>query len=123
MSTKGRIKANISWTVVSALALLVLVLLSGVFHSCCPASENNSAKVINKTEVKADRYKVVDASSNRLIANIFVFDLENLRHRIIADCGGNNFSVDVTHCDEMDRTAEFKEKFAKVNVYDSALIK
>ena len=50
-------------------------------------------------------------------------NLENLRYRIISDCGGNNFSVDVTHCDEMDRTEEFKEKFAKVNVYDSALIK
>lgn len=89
MSTKGRVKVRISWTVVSVLALLVLVLLSEVFYSCCPASENNSAKVINKTEVKADRYKVVDASSNRLIASIFVFELEG--HKYAMNYGEHYF--------------------------------
>lgn len=80
MSTRGKVKARISWTVVSVLALLVLVLLSGVFYSCCPASENNSAKVTKETEVKADKCKVIDSSSKRLIANIYVFELEGHKY-------------------------------------------
>ena len=89
MSTKGRVKARISWTVVSALALLVLVLLSGVFHSCCPASENNSTKTTEETKLKADRYKIVDASSNRLIASVFVFELDG--HKYAMNYGEHYF--------------------------------
>lgn len=88
MSIKGRVKARISWTVVSALALLVLVLLSGVFYSCCPASENNSTKV-TETEIKANRYKVINASSNRFIASIFVFELEG--HKYAMNYGEHYF--------------------------------
>ncbi len=89
MSTKGRVKVRISWTVVSALALLVLVLLSGVFHSCCPSSENNSTKVIKESEVKADKCRVIDASTNRLIANIYVFELDG--HRYAMNYGEHYF--------------------------------
>ena len=34
----------------------------------------------------------------------------------------HTLNIDVTHCDEMDRVADFKRHFANVTTYDSALI-
>ena len=50
-------------------------------------------------------------------------DIGSLKDRIVRDARGINFEIEVTHCDEMDRIAEFKKSFRKVNVYDSALIR
>ena len=50
-------------------------------------------------------------------------DIPELHQRIIDDSKGMKFELEVTHCDEMDRVKEFKEKFSTVNVYDSARIK
>lgn len=50
-------------------------------------------------------------------------DITSLKNRILRDCKGVNFSVELTHCDEMDRVKEFERRFLEVNTYDSALIK
>lgn len=54
-------------------------------------------------------------------------DIPALKERIELDMGGYckkaQLEVEVTHCDEMDRVAEFRKEFDKVNTYDSPLIK
>jgi adenylosuccinate synthase len=50
-------------------------------------------------------------------------DISDLHKRIVNDSRNIKFELEVTHCDEMDRVAEFKKNFYTVNVYDSALIK
>ena len=52
-----------------------------------------------------------------------VLDINELRDRIVKDSRNVNFEVELTHCDEMDREKEFKDKFKNVNTYDSPLIK
>ena len=49
-------------------------------------------------------------------------DISVLRERIVNDSKNIKFELEVTHCDEMDRVAEFKKLFSAVNVYDSAKI-
>ena len=51
-----------------------------------------------------------------------LLDIGSLRDRIVKDARGVDFELEVTHCDEMDRTSEFKKLFEKVNVYDSPLV-
>ena len=50
-------------------------------------------------------------------------DIGSLKDRIVRDARGINFEIEVTHCDEMDRVAEFNKYFKKVNTYDNPLIK
>ena len=50
-------------------------------------------------------------------------DIPALQQRILADHRDVKFELELTHCDEMDRVAAFKQIFPTVNVYDSALIK
>ena len=52
-----------------------------------------------------------------------ILDIPSLRERIVSDSNGVGFELEVTHCDEMDRVAEFKKLFDKVNTYDSPLVK
>ena len=52
-----------------------------------------------------------------------LLDIDELKERIINNSRAVKFEVELTHCDEMDREKEFKEKFNKVNIYDSPLIK
>ena len=53
-------------------------------------------------------------------------DIKNLAYRILDDCAASGipFELEVTHCDEMDRTKEFNKAFKdyKVNIYDSPLV-
>ena len=49
-------------------------------------------------------------------------NIENLSKRVMEDARGVNFEIELTHCDEMDRVAEFKSFFDKVNVHDSAMV-
>lgn len=49
-------------------------------------------------------------------------DIKALKQRIERDARGVNYEVDLTHCDEMDRSAEFKKEFGAVNTYDKPLI-
>lgn len=49
-------------------------------------------------------------------------DIENLRDRILNDSKGYNYTLEITHCDEMDRISEFKDYFNNINTYDSPLI-
>ena len=49
-------------------------------------------------------------------------DIQQLRERIMGDAQGTNIVLDVTHCDEMDRTDEFGKEFVNVNCIDSALV-
>ena len=49
-------------------------------------------------------------------------DLTSLKERIISDAGNNDFVLEVTHCDEMDRVAEFNKMFNNVRITDSAKI-
>ena len=49
-------------------------------------------------------------------------DIGNLYKRIQSDAGKIPFELEVTHCDEMDRTDEFRKWFDKVNCIDSPLV-
>ena len=52
-------------------------------------------------------------------------DLFDLKDRIIKDLKKvhkDKFILEVTHCDELDRSAEFKKIFEKCNFYDSAKV-
>ncbi len=49
-------------------------------------------------------------------------DISNLYDRIKSDAGNIPFELEVTHCDEMDRTGEFRKWFGKVNCIDSPLV-
>ena len=49
-------------------------------------------------------------------------NIESLHQRVQDDARGVKVELEVTHCDEMDRVAEFKKQFGTVNTYDSALI-
>lgn len=49
-------------------------------------------------------------------------DILQLRDRILYDARGVKFELDVTHCDEMDREAEFCRAFDKINLIDAALV-
>lgn len=49
-------------------------------------------------------------------------DIQQLHERILDDAGGVKIELDVTHCDEMDREAEFRRVFGSVNFIDTALV-
>lgn len=49
-------------------------------------------------------------------------DIANLNKRITDDSRGIRVILDVTHCDEMDREAEFRKEFLNVNTYDNPLV-
>ena len=54
-------------------------------------------------------------------------DINELRHRILVDYNTLYFNnkkliIDVTHCDEMDRSTEFRQNFENVNFYGSKQI-
>ena len=49
-------------------------------------------------------------------------DLTSLKDRIVSDAGNNDFVLEVTHCDEMDRVAEFNKMFNNVRITDTAKI-
>ena len=52
-----------------------------------------------------------------------LLDIDDLKKRVYKDSRFKKYEIELTHCDEMDREAEFKQKFEKVNTYDSPLIK
>lgn len=52
-----------------------------------------------------------------------VLDLHDLQQRILKDSRGIKTELEVTHCDEVDRVAEFTKTFTTVHTYDSALIR
>lgn len=47
---------------------------------------------------------------------------QDLFNRIKEDAQGTPFVLDVTHCDEMDRIADFRKLFDNVNAHDSAIV-
>ena len=49
-------------------------------------------------------------------------DTADLKERILADCGGWDFTVELTHCDEMDRVSEFRKVFESVETTDSPAV-
>lgn len=49
-------------------------------------------------------------------------DIPSLRRRVAADARGVSFTLDVTHCDEMDREQEFRQHFHLVNFIDTAVV-
>lgn len=51
-----------------------------------------------------------------------ILDIPTLKERIEKDARGVKFELEVTHCDEMDRIAEFGKYFGKVNTYDTPLV-
>ena len=48
-----------------------------------------------------------------------LLDINALHDRVVKDAGEVKVELEVTHCDEMDRVAEFKKVFDKVNVFES----
>jgi len=50
-------------------------------------------------------------------------DLNKLKTRVEHNADNKvKYEIELTHCDEMDRVAEFKNLFGKVNVYDTPLV-
>lgn len=50
-------------------------------------------------------------------------DIPDLKRRIQENAGNVKFTLEVTHCDEMDRIPEFKKEFGNdINTYDSPFI-
>jgi hypothetical protein len=49
-------------------------------------------------------------------------DIDELKKRVYKDANGNKFKIELTHCDEMDRVAEFNKVFENVITYDSPKI-
>ena len=51
-----------------------------------------------------------------------MLDIRSLAERVSSDSNGIGYEVEVTHCDEMDRSDEFKSAFGKVNFYGTAVV-
>ena len=51
-----------------------------------------------------------------------LLDIQSLYERIENDAKGINYELNVTHCDEMDREAEFNKVFNSVNYIDSPFV-
>lgn len=49
-------------------------------------------------------------------------DVNDLKQRIEKDAGKLDYEVELTHCDEMDRVAEFEKAFKKVNITDTPFV-
>ena len=49
-------------------------------------------------------------------------DIQKLKNRVVQDAKGVPFELDITHCDEMDRIAEFSKHFCKINTYDNRIV-
>lgn len=49
-------------------------------------------------------------------------DIDSLYERVVEDARGVKIELEVTHCDEMDRISEFKNKFDIVHTYDTAMV-
>jgi len=49
-------------------------------------------------------------------------DIGDLKERIEKDARGLDYEVELTHCDEMDRVAEFNKVFKKVNITDNPFV-
>ena len=49
-------------------------------------------------------------------------NISELYDRILKDSGNTKFELEVTHCDEMDRISEFKQKFKTINAYDTPFV-
>lgn len=51
-----------------------------------------------------------------------ILNVDSLLERIKNDSQDTKYELEVTHCDEMDLTEEFKKKFDCVNCYDTPLV-
>lgn len=51
-----------------------------------------------------------------------LLDIDALKERVEKDANGVKVVLNVTHCDEMDRVADFKKAFGTINTYESPLI-
>lgn len=49
-------------------------------------------------------------------------DVKELKRRIEGDAENLNYKVELTHCDEMDRTDEFKKTFGNIGITDSPVV-
>jgi hypothetical protein len=49
-------------------------------------------------------------------------DIDKLSSRICNDCNNRDFTVELTHCDEMDRVNDFKKVFTNVETIDSPIV-
>lgn len=51
-----------------------------------------------------------------------LLNILDLKKRVADNAGNVKYELEVTHCDEMDRTKEFSKFFHKVNTYDSPMV-
>ncbi|WP_296864860.1 adenylosuccinate synthetase [uncultured Methanobrevibacter sp.] len=49
-------------------------------------------------------------------------DIDSLKERVEKDCLNNNYIIELTHCDEMDRVDEFNKVFKNVKTTDSPIV-
>lgn len=71
-------------------------------------------------DVKEDRHNVWNEFQGGF--RYGKLDIGALKNRIDSDRRGTNYEIELTHCDEMDRTAEFRKAFGDINAYDSPLV-
>ena len=82
--------------------------------------ENQTSRRILSSDVCEDRTNRFNEFQGEFRYGIL--DIRSLERRIREDAGDIRFEVELTHCDEMDRTEEFRKTFGCVNIYDSPFI-
>lgn len=88
-------------------------------------TRHGSSEFLGKGSVDSDLNKSTETNTYNQFQRDFNYgnlDISSLKERIENDCLGKNYILEVTHCDELDREKEFKEKFANVNFYDNPRI-
>ena len=82
-------------------------------------SGESSRKFISST-VQEDRTNHYNEGQGEF--RFGLLDIDALKSRVEGDAGKFKYEIELTHCDEMDRVAEFKKKFGVVNTYDTPLV-
>lgn len=83
--------------------------------------EGESSRAAISNLVVQDRTNLYNNNQGKFRYGLL--DIRGLKDRTIEDSRGIiNVVLEVTHCDEMDRVAEFKKEFKQVNAYDTAIV-
>lgn len=88
-------------------------------HGDGPLVGETSRRILSPS-VKEDRTNHYNNSQGGFRYGLL--DISLLKERIERDAAGLPYELNVTHCDEMDREAEFRRAFGKVSCIDSPFV-
>lgn len=83
--------------------------------------ENELSMSTLSNSVKNDRTNVYNQFQGDF--RYGMLDIDKLKERIERNANSIPYEIELTHCDEMDRSTEFNKSFTKVNIYDTPNIK